>query len=101
MKRDIYLLVIITVSYRKLSCFYYYFVNNREVIQTFYDSRVRDKLVFVTEDDYLDVLEKYLNRAHLPAVIDPVQGKGQPMPGYFENVKMEGGRIPRQVLKTP
>lgn len=64
------------------------------VVQNFFHKRALDLFVFVTDDDYASVLDKYVAREHLPAVVDPEQGNGKAMPGYFETVRMEGGKLP-------
>lgn len=64
------------------------------VVQKFFDKRALDLFVFVTDDDHASVLDQFVERDRLPAVVDPVKGNGQAMPGYFETVHMEGGKLP-------
>ncbi|CAB9507743.1 SEC14-like protein 4 [Seminavis robusta] len=64
------------------------------IVKNFYDEQSMRLLKFVTDDDYLEELQKYMDVEVLPAVINPVNGKGKQMPGYMEKIKLEGGRIP-------
>ena len=64
-----------------------------KIAKHFYDARVHHKFVFAEQDAYLDVLREYMDLDVLPSVIYD-QGHGQPMPGWFEKIHMEGGRIP-------
>jgi hypothetical protein len=58
--------------------------------------QVKEKVTVTNHENYLDVLDLYVDRTVLPSVICP-QGKGEPMPGYFETIVMEGGKIPPSI----
>lgn len=64
--------------------------------QHFFHPRVHEKLIVASEKDYLEALSKYMDLDVLPTVIYD-KGKGEKMPGWFENVLMEGGFIPAHV----
>lgn len=65
------------------------------LVKHFYDEQVTRRLVFVTQDNYMEVLEEYVDPRHLPPCVNPEDGTGRTMPGYFENVQLEGGKLPR------
>lgn len=63
------------------------------IAKHFYDDRVHDKFVFTNHDNYLQVLSKYVDLEVLPPFVYP-DGKGEAMPGYFQNIHLEGLKIP-------
>lgn len=58
----------------------------------FLHDSVKELIVFSTQQDYLQVLDRYMDRSVLPNCICP-GGQGQGTLGY-EKVKMEGGKPP-------
>jgi len=62
------------------------------LVQHFYDERNQDKLMFVTQEDYLSVLKQYMDLSVLPSVIYPF-GEGEAMPGMFAKMSMHGGVV--------
>lgn len=71
----------------------YIFRTAWSLIKTFFDAEVQKKIIVTGEKDYLDVLDKYMDRSVLPSVICPEFGKGGAMPG-FEHIVWEGGPPP-------
>ncbi|CAB9507739.1 SEC14-like protein 5 [Seminavis robusta] len=64
------------------------------IAKHFYDEQSLRLLKFVTNDDYLEALQEFVDLEVLPPVMN---GKGKQMPGYMEKVKLEGGRISEQM----
>jgi CRAL/TRIO domain len=59
----------------------------------FVHDSVKKLIVFSTEHEYLEVIDRYMDRRVLPACICPAEGRGEGTLG-FEKVKMEGGQLP-------
>ena len=68
------------------------------LIRNFFSIQTREKIV-ISGDDHLSFLDKYIDRAVLPPLICPEDGVGEAMAGYYENINLEGGKIPKAVLK--
>ena len=51
-------------------------------------------IIMTSHSDYLEVIQDYVELEKLPACVAPGIGKGKAMPGYFENIHLEGGPIP-------
>ena len=66
------------------------------MIKHFVDPQMQELIVFTSTSDYLQVWDKYIDRKALPACMHP-QGQGQPMPGWWEHVQMQGGRVPKDL----
>ncbi|CAB9518344.1 Phosphatidylinositol/phosphatidylcholine transfer protein [Seminavis robusta] len=67
------------------------------LVKGYFAVHVRDMIEFAGHHSYQVLLDKYIEREVLPFVICP-EGKGGPMPGYYEDVKLEGGPIPREAF---
>ncbi|CAB9507740.1 SEC14-like protein 5 [Seminavis robusta] len=65
-----------------------------KIAKHFYDEQSLRLFNLVTQDNYLEELQKYMDVEVLPPIINPVNGKGKHMPGYMEKIKLEGGSIP-------
>ena len=69
-----------------------------KVAKHFFDAHIQQLLFFTTAADYLDVCDEYFDRRALPpCMMCPTtadDGRGGPMPGFFEHVRMEGGPVP-------
>lgn len=68
------------------------------LIRSLLPSRTRDKIL-ISGDNHLSFLDKYIDRAVLPPLLCPEDGVGGAMHGYYENINLEGGKIPKAVLK--
>lgn len=68
-----------------------------KIVKKFFAPHVR-KMIEFSQGDYMALLDKYIDREVLPPVICP-ESNGAAMPGYYENVKLEGGRIPYEAFK--
>ena len=64
------------------------------VVKHFFDPHVRDMIVFTGPDDYLQIMDQYIELTVLPGCLAPGYGTGKAMPGYFETIHLEGGPIP-------
>jgi CRAL/TRIO domain len=64
------------------------------VCKHFLDPHIIDLITITTSSDYLELCDQYMDRTAFPACMYPEEGQGQAMPGYFETVRLEGGRIP-------
>lgn len=62
------------------------------VAQHFIQDNVKELIVFTNPDNYLEVLDKYVDRSVLPPCICE-GGQGEATIG-FENVRFEGGKLP-------
>lgn len=62
------------------------------VAQNFVQDNVKDLIVFTNPDNYLEVLDKYVDRSVLPPCLCE-GGRGEATIG-FENVRFEGGKLP-------
>jgi len=65
------------------------------ICKHFYTPHFKKIFTFANNGNYLDVVDEFIDREVLPPIINPETGKGTPMPGYFEQVHMEGGKIPQ------
>lgn len=65
----------------------------------FFNPQLQEIMQLAGSHDYLTLLDKYIDRKILPVEICPNEGKGRPMPGYFENVKLHGGPLPSSLFK--
>lgn len=65
------------------------------IVRHFFDQHIQDLIVFTDHRDYLDVLQEHVDLEVLPHCIVGAEGKGKPLAGYFENVSLQGGRIPK------
>ena len=68
------------------------------LIRNLFSSQTREKIL-ISGDDHLSFLDKYIDRAVLPPLLCPEDGVGETMAGYYENINLEGGKIPKAVLK--
>lgn len=64
------------------------------IVKHFFDQRIREIITITSPEDYLQLTEKYIDLEVLPECMAPGTGKGKAMPGYFENVRLEGGMLP-------
>ena len=64
------------------------------VVQHFFDTNVREKMIFTTRNNYVDVLSQHLDISVLPPTIIPKLGKGVASDGMPSN--FVGGRLPVQ-----
>ena len=67
------------------------------LIKNMFDSNTRDK-IHISGADYLTFLDAYVEREKLPPVVCSREGAGSAMPGYYENIDLSGGRIPKSEL---
>lgn len=67
------------------------------LVKNFFDPCIREIVEFTNSKDYLEVLDRYMDRSILPPELDAEQGRGGYMPG-FENVRLEGGPITKEVI---
>lgn len=72
-----------------------------KVVKHFFDEHIRNIIVFSSADDYLDVLDQYVDLKVLPECLAPGHGTGQAMPGYFQKIHLEGGMVPKQEDYVP
>lgn len=63
------------------------------VVKLFLDDTIQKLILVTTADDYLDVMEHYIDLTVLPECLAPGHGQGKVMPGYFERVRLQGGLI--------
>lgn len=63
------------------------------IAQHFVHDSVKKLIVFSTPQDYLEVLDQYMDRSVLPPSICPDEGQGCGTVG-FEKVRFEGGELP-------
>ena len=63
------------------------------LVKPLFDPQLQEVMQVSGHSDYLQMLDKYIDREVLPAEICPIQGKGTAMKGYFENVNLQGGPI--------
>ena len=68
------------------------------IARHFFDAHVQELLVFSTNSDYLEVVEKYIELKNLPSCVVPGVGRSKAMPGYFELVSMKGGPFVKNVV---
>ena len=66
------------------------------VVKHFFDPHIRDLIVFSNADNYLEVLDTFIDLRVLPACLAPGHGEGMAMPFYFRKVHLEGGLIPEE-----
>ncbi|CAB9508025.1 SEC14-like protein 5 [Seminavis robusta] len=66
------------------------------VVKHFFDEHIRKMITFTSAEDYLQVMDKYIDLEVLPDCLAPGIGKGKAMPGFFETVRLEGGLIPTE-----
>ena len=71
------------------------------IIKHFIDPHIQALITFTTASDYLDVCDQYMDRLSLPPIMGPSQGRGMPMPGYFEHIRLEGGTPPSGISRKP
>ena len=64
------------------------------VVQHFFDANVREKMIFTTRNNYIEILSQHLDISVLPSCIIPEFGKGCALEGMPSN--FEGGRLPLQ-----
>jgi CRAL/TRIO domain len=62
------------------------------IVQHFFDANVREKMMFTSQSNYMQVLAEYVDLSVLPHCIVPDIGKGKPLDGMPPN--FEGGPLP-------
>ena len=62
------------------------------VVQHFFDANVREKMIFTTRNNYIEILSQHMDISVLPPCIAPELGKGGALDGMPSN--FEGGRLP-------
>jgi len=70
------------------------------IVKHFFDPHIQELIVFASPEHYLQILDEYIEIERLPECIAPGIGKGQAMPGYFQQVHLEGGPIPTNPTTT-
>jgi len=68
------------------------------LVKNFFDPHVRELIQVAGHSDYMELLDRYIDREMLPPVICPEDGVGKAMSGYYENVEQSGGPVPKEAL---
>jgi CRAL/TRIO domain len=63
------------------------------IVQHFFDTNVREKMVFTGRSNFIEVLSQHIDIAVLPSCVVPEIGKGSPLEGMPPN--FEGGPLPQ------
>ena len=62
------------------------------IVQHFFDANVREKMIFTTRSNYIEILSQHMDISILPPCVVPEFGKGSALDGMPS--KFEGGRLP-------
>ena len=65
------------------------------IVQHFFDHHIRELIVFSNAENFMEVLDTYIDLTVLPPCLAPGHGRGKAMPQYFTKIHLQGGFIPK------